>query len=297
MPEMRMSKTVFWLTWLIALLSVAAAGIGLFWSTGGTSYGYTSLRGDLVEIYGRGLYEFDTLFSGAAFRGTDAVTLFLGVPLLALSALGYRRGSLRWGLMLLATLAYFLYNYTSMAVGTAYNPLFLVYVTLFSLSLFTWLACWAAVDGERLEVAVTPGMPHRLTATFLIVAGSVTALAWLSMLIRPLMSGETPEHLGIYTTLTTDVLDLGVIFPACIIGAVYLLQHRASGYLTALSLLGIIVTLGPGMAGQTVSQLEAGYEFSTGQIIGILTPFFVMSACGLACLIAMLRNVRQAPTA
>ena len=33
-------------------------------------------------------------------------------------------------------LAYFLYNYGSMAIGAAYNSLFLIYVALFSASLF-----------------------------------------------------------------------------------------------------------------------------------------------------------------
>jgi hypothetical protein len=49
------------------------------------------------------------------FRGTDAVTLFVSVPLLALSFLLYRRGSLRGALLLVGVLGFFLYYSASLA--------------------------------------------------------------------------------------------------------------------------------------------------------------------------------------
>lgn len=51
-------------------------------------------------------------------------------------------GSLRGGLLLLGTLVCFFYLYFSYAFGIAFNPLFLVYTTLYSASLF---ALWVLV--------------------------------------------------------------------------------------------------------------------------------------------------------
>jgi hypothetical protein len=88
---------------------------------------FTTVHGTVVELYGGGLYGSDTVFAAAGQRGTDAVTLVLGIPLLVASILRYRRGSLRGGLLLTGTLGYFLYVYAGPALGTVvYNELFLV---------------------------------------------------------------------------------------------------------------------------------------------------------------------------
>src|SRR5205823_6184751 len=120
---MKQSHAVVGLAALIAALALIAAGTGLFWQDASRPFSFTTLRGQTVEMYGRGLYRFDTRFMGAGNRGTDAVTLVLGIPLLATATLRYRRGSLRSGLLLLGTLAYFLYVYASLALNAAYNNL------------------------------------------------------------------------------------------------------------------------------------------------------------------------------
>src|SRR5688500_15318975 len=80
----------------------------------------TTPRGESVQLYGRGIYRYDSLLIGSGFRGADAATLAVAVPLLVVAIHLYRRGSLRGGLLLTGTLAYFLYNYASMAVGAAF---------------------------------------------------------------------------------------------------------------------------------------------------------------------------------
>lgn len=81
------------------------------------------------------MYRYDTVFAGAGNRGTDAVTLLVAVPLLVIAVLGYRRGSLRWRLMLTGVLAWLVYVYPTMTVGAAFNPQFAVYVAVLSASL------------------------------------------------------------------------------------------------------------------------------------------------------------------
>src|SRR4051794_15763380 len=111
----------------IGVLSLFAALTGLFWTRGHAPATFTPLRGDPVELYGSGIYCYSTIFQAGANRGSDLVTLVLGIPLLVITFMLYRRGSRRGQLLLVGTLVYFLYTYASIALGTTYNNLFLVY--------------------------------------------------------------------------------------------------------------------------------------------------------------------------
>jgi hypothetical protein len=51
-----------WLSMLIVLLALVAAGIGLFWCDRSQSLAFTTVQGQAVQLYGRGLYYYDTFF-------------------------------------------------------------------------------------------------------------------------------------------------------------------------------------------------------------------------------------------
>jgi hypothetical protein len=77
------------------VLAIVAASIGLFWQDGGSSFAFTTLHGKQVQIYGQGLYRYDTTLTAIGFKAGDAVTLMLGIPALLCSLWLYRRGSVR----------------------------------------------------------------------------------------------------------------------------------------------------------------------------------------------------------
>jgi hypothetical protein len=143
---MKNQPALNWLIPLVAILALVTALAGLFWQDAGSPFTFTSLHGLAVEMYGQGLYRYDTLFSGAAFRGTDAVTLLIGLPLLIIATLLYRGGSLRGSLLLSGALAFFLYNGALMTLRAAYNILFLLYVAIFLASLFAFVLALAAIE-------------------------------------------------------------------------------------------------------------------------------------------------------
>jgi hypothetical protein len=90
---MTMYKTLTWLVPLVALLALITATAGLFLPGGGGTFLFTNLRGYEVEMFGRGLYQYDTLLVSAALRGADGVTLLVSLPLLVLFYWKSRRGS------------------------------------------------------------------------------------------------------------------------------------------------------------------------------------------------------------
>ena len=292
---MRSSRTLVILSWLIAALALLAAVGGLLWPGGDRTFMFTTLRGETVEIYGRGLYRYDSLLVGSGFRGTDTVVLFLAIPLLIFSTLRYLRGSLQGTLLLMGVLAYFLYNYASMALGAAYNELFLIYVALVSASLFAFVLSFSAIDQERLSARVEAHMPHRGLAIFMFAASMVFLVVWLGLAILPsLLQGRPPQELSAYTTLVTHVLDLGILMPASFLAGVLLLRRATLGYLLAFTMLTLaIFVVGLSVPAATMSQLVAGYAFTTGQFVAFVVSFFVLGLIATWLAVVFLRNIED----
>jgi hypothetical protein len=290
-----MSKVVARLSWLLAALAVPAAALGLFWSGSGGPVPFTTARGQLVELYGRGLYHYDTLFGAGGARGTDAVVLFVGVPLLVASTLAYRRAGLRAALLHSGVLLFFLYVYASAALGTvAYNPAFPLYVALFGVSLFAFVSTVAGVDRTALGRTLAAA-PRRGPAAFLAVSGLVTLLVWAVPLASALLARRTPERLDSYPTPLTFALDLGVIVPATFVAAVNVRRGAAVGWLVAVPLLVLETMLAPMIAAQTVGQVAAGVSFPIGQVVGPIAGFLTIAVLAGWFLVAILRRPGTPP--
>lgn len=290
---MKQQSALNWLVPLIAVLAIFIAGMGLFSQGGSGPFPFTTVYGDSVEIYGYGTYRHDSSFVAAIFKGTDVVTLFVGVPLLLVGYLSSRRGSLRGNIFLIGILLYFLYVGVTYAFSVIFNSLFLVYTALFSASLFATIHALAAFDMQYLASKVTSDLPHRGIAIFMFVAGLGTLFLWLSELIGPMMTGQAPANLGPYTTMFTHGFDSGVITPACVLTGIYLLKRKPLGYLLAAPLLILCTLIGVVVIGQTISQTLAGFVFPIGVYIGLIGSWIVMGAFAIGLAIRFFRNVSE----
>lgn len=287
----RVSRRVVVLGAIVAALALVAALAGLLWGGGDGASAFTTLRGDTMQVYGRGLYEHDSAFVGAGFRGSDIVTVALGVPLLVTGLVFYRRGSLRGGLALAGGLTYVLYVYASLALSAQFNPLFLVYVALFGASFYGLVLLLRAIDLAALPAAVVGRLPRRGPAAFMVAGGLVTTLVWLMPAASALTSGAVPDRSEGYTTAVTIALDLAVIAPACFVCGALLLRRAPLGYLLAFPLLGIIVMLGPGFVAQTWWQVAAGVAFATAEMAGSIGGFGLVAAFAVWVSVAILRRL------
>lgn len=290
---MKQSSALHWLIPLIAVLAIITAGVGLFYQGGDSPFQFTTIYGDTVEIYGLGIYRHDSSFVAALFKGTDAVTLFMGIPLLLTGYWLYRRGSLRGGIFLIGMLLYFLYLGVSYTFSAIFNSLFLVYTALFSATLFATILALTTFDTQHLASKVTSGMPRRGVAIFMFVAGLGTLMLWLSELIGPLMTGQAPANLGPYTTMFTHGFDSAVITPACVITGIYLLQRKPLGYLLAAPLLILCTLIGVVVIGQTISQTLAGFVFPIDVYVGMIGSWVVMGAFAIGLTVRFFRNVSE----
>ena len=288
---MKNQPALSWLVPLIAVLALVAAVAGLFWQDGGGSYDFTTLYGETVQIYGQGVYEHDTIFSAGASQGGDLVALFIALPLLAISFVFYRRGSLRGGFLMTSVLAYYLYYGASLGLVVAYNNLYLVYLALFSASFFAFLLAFTAFDLPSLPTRFSARLPLRGMATFMFVVGIGVAFIWLSDVINALTTNRVPEALGANISLITYTLDVGIIAPACLLAGSLALRRTPLGLLLTGILTILLALVGAMVIGQTVMQLNLGMQFSTGQLIGKVGTWIIMGGIAVWFSIAFLRNL------
>jgi hypothetical protein len=250
----------------------------------------------VVEMYGYGVYDHDSLFRGSGQRGVDLVTLLVAVPLLAASARWHARGSLRGTLLLTGALCWFVYVGASYLGAVAYNELFFVYVALLSTSLFALLLSFAAVDRSRLAAHLAEDVPRRGPAALLIGSGVVTLGVWLVTPVEGLLTGEPPADLESYTSLFTNGLDIAVIVPATVLAGLLILRRDPLGYALGIPLITFAALLAPMITAMTVVQVRAGVEFTTGQVVGPISGFVVLAAVATWMLVGLLRHVIEEPT-
>src|SRR5215207_1092043 len=142
---------------LVAAIGACAAATGVLWRPSGAPVPMETSRGTLTHLAGGGLYRYDTVFTAAGNTAVDTVVLALGIPLVVTAWLQHRKGSPRGSLLLTGSLGYLLYVYANYALGVAYNPLYLAYLTVLSASLFGLAAAAGAVNRAALAaVAADP---------------------------------------------------------------------------------------------------------------------------------------------
>lgn len=284
---MKTVNMVIKLTYLILLLALIAAGAGLFWQTPGKSSEFTTLRGETVQLFGRGLYRNDTVSYAAQAIGQDAATLLIGIPLLLTGLLLARKSSLRGQLLLTGGLGYMLYTYTSYSFLSAYNEFFLVYVALFSLSLFAFILAMMGMDPAEVTRRVSRGLPRRGIAIFLLAIAAFLSLAWLGRIVPSLLAGQPPVGLEAYTTLVIQALDLGIIVPTGVLTAVLLWRERPWGYTLASVVLVKALMMGAALVAMIIAQVLAGVAVGVAESV----IFTGIALAALVFTIVLFRNI------
>jgi hypothetical protein len=136
---MRNKTLIRVLVFVIAALASLATTTGIYSKGGSGPYKYTSIRGQAVTIYGKGLYQHMSAEVAPQGIAQDYVTLFIAIPLLLISLWLAHKGSGRGRYLLAGTLGYFLVTYLFYTMMGMYNRLFLAYVVLMGASFYAFL--------------------------------------------------------------------------------------------------------------------------------------------------------------
>ena len=222
-------------------------------------------------------------------HASDFVTLFLGIPLLIISLRITLKESFKGKLLLIGTLAYFLYTYVSYTFLWTYNNLFIVYVALMSMSLFALILTIQSINIEELPYKFTNKLPVKLLSTYQIFIAIMIGMLWMGKIITSLLTNTPPIGLEHYTTLVIQAMDLGFVVPLAFISGYLLLKRRPYGYL----LTSIIVLKGISMltsiTAMILNMMIKGIEVSIIEL-GLFT---VLDLVGGLVLVLFLRNIKE----
>ncbi len=283
---MKNQKTIKYLIITILILATITSLIGLFSSKGNGPYDYTSINGELVEIYGKGIYKNDSVSVVAQGKASDLVTLLLAIPLLTFATMLSLKGSIRGRLLLTGTLGYFLYTYMSYCFLWNYNPLFIVYVLLMSASMFAFILSLTSFDLEKIPNMFKEKLPIRFLAGFQFFIALMLGLLWLGKISPSILSGAIPIGLEHYTTLVIQAMDLGFIVPIAVISGVLLLKKKPFGYLFTSIIIIKAITMLTSISAMMINSYTSGVLVSPIEII-------VFSAFDLLAIVAFIILIKN----
>jgi hypothetical protein len=258
-----------WLSILAALLAAAGSVVGL----------------TVGRIYAR----LTPVFLPQALA-QDVANLALASPALLILAALALRGSLRAYLLWLGVLTFTVYNYVIYTFSIPFGPLFLLWVAVLGLCLFTLLGGVAAVDHAAVAAHFASRRAVQVVAWFLIVVAVLFGFLWLSEDVPALLSGATPQSVSdmALPTNPVHVLDLAFFLPAVIATGVSLLKRKPLAFtlappsLVLLILTGIPILLTPVV--QAVRGETAGW--------GVVVPIGTLTVALLGLLAWLLATLR-----
>jgi hypothetical protein len=231
-------------------------------------------------MYQRDLYPSDSLKN--AFVPSDIVNLIAGLPLLLVSMMLVKRGKLIGLLCWPGAVLYILYIYFPYIIGVPFNNLFLPYLILISLCIYTLIGIIVCIDSNEVTRILTDAIPTKISGGILMGLAALIVLREVVLIINALINKtqiDTQE-------LALWIHDVTIMSPVIFIGGLFLWKKHPLGYTVGAGLLityGILsLELIPLLAIQ--AHLKNTYlELSTIITVGIM---------GIICLIPFWYFVR-----
>jgi hypothetical protein len=264
----------------IAVLSLIATICGIFTNQGGGEYQFTSLHGQIITIYGKGIYADNSAAAVLQAIPQDIVTLVLAIPLLIIWLYSARKGSLKGKILLTGTVGYFLITYMMYTFIAMYNRLFLVYVILMSVSFFAFVLSLLSFDIEKIGSYFSKKLPIKFVGGYLIFSTIMIGLLWLARVIPSIFNGSVPLEVEHGTTLTVQAFDLAFFLPSIFLCGILLIMRKPFGYLLA-----PITTVSNALI--MIALLSKGISMNMAGIAGTLPMIIMMALFGLIAIISL----------
>lgn len=257
-------KGPYFLSYFILILMIIAAGGGLV----------------VPDVYR------DSETIKAAWFGNDIVTLFVVCPALLISLRLVKKGSRRAQIFWMGLLSYTLYNFAFYLFGAQFNTFFLLYVTLFTASIYALILGLTNLDVRSIQQNVSAQLPSRAIGVFLLAMAIPLAIFELSQCIGYLTAGKLPAAPPLIFAL-----DLSFVITTMVLAVVLLWKGNPWGYVLSVMMLVKGITYGLVLIVGTA----AVAKFSFANKWDPLTPYYVFVAVGSigGCYI-MLRNLNTA---
>jgi hypothetical protein len=166
------------------------------------------------------------------FMPNDVVNLLIGVPILLGSMWFTHRGRLIGLLFWPGALLYVFYNYVAYLFAMQFNFLFLLYLSLVTLSAYTIIGLVANIDGSSVKGQLSDYVPERLAGGVITGLGLLFLIRVLAVMILAITNQTEIDRVEL-SVLIADFL----VSPAMIVGGIFLWRKKALGYVSGTGLL------------------------------------------------------------
>lgn len=284
---MKQKKVIIGLVILIVILSGISSLVGIFSDLPGNLTHAISVHGERIELYGKGIYQLDSVSLAAQGIANDIMVLVLGIPLLLVACYLSIKGSFKGKLLLTGTLAFFLYTYMSYTFLWMYNALFSVYVILMSASFFAFLLMMMSFDMPTMRTHFSEKLPVKWVGGFQIFVAVSIGLLWMGKIVDGFQKGGIPVGLEHYTSLVVQGMDLAFVVPCAFMSGILLIRKNNWGYLLSSVILLKGITMLTALSAMILNM--ALHDVKLGIVEVIMFPTFNIIA--IITLIILLKNI------
>lgn len=261
-----------WLSILIICLLLITSICGILSMNFNQSYEIVNQYGDIVKIFGSGIYSGDSYFKAPILIGCDILVLILLTPALIITVFKCsKQNTLKNTLLKFSWYTVVLYYASSIAFGVKYNSLHLVYILLFACALFGMFCILREMDYSNLVFDATKGVN-----VFLFLCGVALIIAWMPDIIPSIINSKSLALIEIYTTEITYVLDMGIIAPLCFVCILLLKKNDSLGIIILASILQMCFFVGMMIIPQSICQLLSGASIPLPVILTKGASFIVL---------------------
>jgi len=210
----------------------------------------------------------------------DIANLAVVSPLWLILAVMALRGSLRAYLLWLGVLTFTVYNYVIYTFSIPFGPLFLLWVVVLGMGIYSLIGGITAVDHKVVASLFPVRRVNQVVAWFLIITAILFCFLWLSEDIPALLSNTTPKSLTDMALPTNPVhiLDLGFFLPAVIATGVMLIRKKPLAFTLAPCFIVFLILTGIPILITPVVQSVMGETATWGILAPIGTLTLLLSA-------------------
>jgi len=234
------------------------------------------------------------VMNGSA-RGTALVVLLVAVPALAVAMWASAQRSARAQIVWLGAVGYILYNSVLFLFATPFNNLFLLYVAMLSLAIWSAAMVIRGIGVESFRERFSSRLPVRAIAVYALAIVGLNFLAWMRAVVPAVLSTSPPSFLDGTGMMTNPIYvqDLAFWLPLMTVAAIWLWRRNAWGFVIAGAMLvmyeieaiGVAVDQWMGHAADpasTVASAAAVPMFAVIAVIGLIPLFFYFRNLGRA---------------
>jgi len=159
-------------------------------------------------------------------RAQDIIMLPASITIIILGFSFLIKENFKTFIAILGLTGYVFYGYALYTIQGMYTDHYLIYIIIFSLSLYTLIIGLISFNTKNLAKPITLSNKNRWASIAYLSSVIIVLIpVWLTLLSKDMSNHATADTYGVF------VLDLGIVFPAIVITIVMLLKKQQFGYI------------------------------------------------------------------